>query len=63
MGPTLVFGSRLGCGHSLGRQHPQDMIAIDISPRQRFAVLGSPGYFADRPAPLSPLDLSTHDYA
>jgi DNA-binding transcriptional LysR family regulator len=53
----------LDAGIRLGDSIPQDMIAIDISPRQRFAVLGSPGYFADRPAPLSPLDLSTHDYA
>ncbi len=39
---------------------PQDMIAIPFGPPQRFAVVGSPGYFAANPTPRVPADLAAH---
>ncbi len=36
------------------------MVAVHIKPRLRFAVVGSPAYFADRKAPLIPADLREH---
>lgn len=56
-----IVAQGFDAGIRLGDSVPQDMIAIDISPPQRFAVLGSPDYFARHPIPLSPLDLSTHE--
>lgn len=55
-----IVAQGFDAGIRLGYSVPQDMIALDISPPQKFAVLGSPSYFANHPAPLSPLDLSTH---
>ncbi|MDR5759570.1 LysR family transcriptional regulator [Caballeronia sp. LZ035] len=40
---------------------PQDMIAVPFGRRQRFAVVGSPAYFARRKPPRTPADLATHD--
>jgi len=56
-----IVAQGFDAGIRLGDSVPQDMIAIDISPPQRFAVLGSPAYFARHPAPLNPLDLSAHE--
>ncbi|MGB3124145.1 MAG: LysR substrate-binding domain-containing protein [Pseudomonas sp.] len=56
-----IVGQGFDAGIRLGHSVPQDMIAVDISPPQRFTVLGSPAYFANHPAPLSPLDLNTHE--
>jgi len=39
---------------------PSDMIAIPLEMPQRYAVVGSPAYFAQRPLPLVPPDLLTH---
>src|SRR5579864_4432107 len=39
---------------------PQDMIAVPFGDRQRFAVVGSPAYFARHKPPRTPADLSTH---
>lgn len=39
---------------------PGDMIAVPLGPRQRFAVVGSPSYFASRPKPRVPGDLAAH---
>jgi DNA-binding transcriptional LysR family regulator len=39
---------------------PQDMIAVPFGDRQRFAVVGSPAYFAQRELPRTPADLSAH---
>lgn len=39
---------------------PQDMIAVPFGDRQRFAVVGSPAYFARHPAPKTPLALHQH---
>ncbi|WP_457407897.1 LysR family transcriptional regulator [Pseudomonas sp. TE24901] len=56
-----IVAQGFDAGIRLGDSVAQDMIAVDISPPQRFAVLGSPAYFARRPAPLSPLDLGAHE--
>jgi DNA-binding transcriptional LysR family regulator len=39
---------------------PADMIAVQLQPAQRFAVVGSPAYFAGRAAPETPQDLLHH---
>jgi DNA-binding transcriptional LysR family regulator len=39
---------------------PQDMIAVPFGDRQRFAVVGSPAYFAQHTPPRAPADLSAH---
>jgi DNA-binding transcriptional LysR family regulator len=39
---------------------PQDMIAVPFGERQRFAVVGSPAYFARRKRPRTPADLAAH---
>lgn len=39
---------------------PRDMVAVPCGPRQRMAVVGSPGYFAEHPRPKVPADLRTH---
>ncbi len=36
------------------------MVAVPIGPARRFAVVGSPAYFAGRPPPLRPADLLGH---
>ncbi|MEM5310142.1 LysR family transcriptional regulator [Paraburkholderia sp. JHI869] len=39
---------------------PQDMIAVPFGDRQRFAVVGSPEYFAKHKPPRTPADLKLH---
>ncbi|MBN3785355.1 LysR family transcriptional regulator [Burkholderia sp. Ac-20353] len=39
---------------------PQDMIAVPFGDRQRFAVVGSPAYFARHKRPRTPSDLVAH---
>ena len=39
---------------------PGDMIAVPLGPPIRFAVVGSPAYFAEHGRPQSPADLSRH---
>ncbi|MDW3683028.1 LysR family transcriptional regulator [Cupriavidus sp. CV2] len=39
---------------------PQEMIAVPFGDRQRFAVVGSPAYFAQRKPPRTPADLNAH---
>ena len=39
---------------------PRDMIAVPFGERQRFAVVGSPAYFAQYAAPRVPADLHAH---
>jgi DNA-binding transcriptional LysR family regulator len=43
-----------------GRLLAQDMIAVPVGPLMRFAVVGSPDYFATRPRPSAPRDLLSH---
>jgi len=39
---------------------PSDMIAVSLGRPQRFAVVGSPAYFAAHPPPQTPSDLAGH---
>ncbi len=47
-------------GIRLAETVPQDMIAVPFGDRQRFAVVGSPAYFAQHKPPRTPADLSAH---
>ena len=38
----------------------RDMVAVKLGPDLRGAVVGAPGYFLQRPAPLHPRDLESH---
>lgn len=60
-GLTDIVAERYDAGVRLGEQVAHDMIAVRIGPDQRMAVVGSPGYFAKRPKPRTPQDLTTHN--
>lgn len=47
-------------GIRLGESVREGMIAVRINPRLRLVVVGSPGYFANRPAPRQPQELKEH---
>ena len=47
-------------GIRLGESLRDGMTAMKIHPRLRFAVVGSPAYFEDRPIPRTPADLTNH---
>ena len=47
-------------GIRLGESLREGMTAVRINPRLRFAVVGSPDYFARRPAPSTPAELKDH---
>jgi DNA-binding transcriptional LysR family regulator len=47
-------------GIRLGERLSQDMVAVRIRSDLRFAVVGSPAYFAKRAAPITPHDLLDH---
>lgn len=56
-----IVSERFDAGVRLGDEVAKDMIAVRIGPDMRIAVVGAPGYFATRPKPLSPQDLSEHN--
>lgn len=58
---TDIIAERFDIGVRLGGDVVKDMIAVRIAPDMRMAVVGSPGYFAHHPKPLSPHDLTEHD--
>jgi len=47
-------------GVRFGERLSQDMIAVRIKPRLRFAVVGTPKYFQSRKPPQHPRDLHAH---
>ncbi len=51
---------RFDAGVRLGEHLAEDMIAVPISPDKRMVVVGSPEYFATRPVPRTPHDLTAH---
>ncbi|TIM33212.1 MAG: LysR family transcriptional regulator, partial [Mesorhizobium sp.] len=59
-GLTDIVAERFDAGIRMGEQVQKDMVAVRISPDVRMAVVGSPSYFANRPAPQTPRDLSEH---
>ncbi|WP_020202492.1 MULTISPECIES: LysR family transcriptional regulator [Cupriavidus] len=47
-------------GIRLAESVPLDMVAVPLGRPQRFAVVGSPAYFAANPPPRAPADLLAH---
>ena len=60
-GLTDIVAERYDAGVRLGEQVAKDMIAVRIGPDFRMAVAGAPSYFARRPEPKHPQDLTAHD--
>ena len=60
-GLTDIVAERYDAGVRLGEQVAKDMIAVRIGPDMRMAVVGAPSYFARRPMPKKPQDLTAHD--
>jgi DNA-binding transcriptional LysR family regulator len=60
-GLTDIVAERYDAGVRLGEQVAKDMIALRIGPDMRMAVVGAPSYFAKRPKPKLPQDLTAHD--
>ncbi len=59
-GLTDIVAGRYDAGVRLGEQVVKDMVAVRIGLDMRMAVLGSPAYFATRPQPKVPQDLTEH---
>ena len=59
-GLTDIVAERYDAGVRLGEQVARDMIAVRIGPDMRMAVVGAPSYFAGRPRPRTPQDLTAH---
>ena len=60
-GLTDIVAERYDAGVRLGEQVAKDMIAVRIGPDFRMAVVGAPSYFASRPRPKTPQDLTAHN--
>jgi DNA-binding transcriptional LysR family regulator len=56
-----IVEHRFDAGVRLGEHLAKDMIAVRIGPDVRMAVVGAPDYFARRPVPGKPQDLTHHD--
>jgi DNA-binding transcriptional LysR family regulator len=59
-GLTDIVAGRYDAGVRLGEQVAKDMVAVRIGPEMRMAVVGAPSYFANRPLPKTPHDLTEH---
>jgi DNA-binding transcriptional LysR family regulator len=59
-GLTDIVAERYDAGVRLGEQLAKGMIALPIGPDMRMVVVGAPSYFAARPKPLRPEDLTGH---
>ncbi|MGH8427786.1 MAG: LysR substrate-binding domain-containing protein [Gammaproteobacteria bacterium] len=59
-GLTDIVAQRFDAGVRSGEQVAKDMIAVRIGPDMRMAVVGAPSYFAKRPLPKKPQDLTDH---
>lgn len=59
-GITDIVAERFDAGVRLGEVVAKDMVAVPIGPDMRMVAVGSPAYFARRPAPLTPQDLTCH---
>lgn len=60
-GLTDIVAGRYDAGVRLGEQVAKDMVAVCIGPDMRMAVVGAPAYFAGRPVPATPQDLTAHN--
>ncbi|VWB59215.1 LysR family transcriptional regulator [Burkholderia lata] len=59
-GLTDIVSGRYDAGVRRGGLVAKDMIAVQISPSHPMSVVGAPAYFASRPAPKHPRDLTDH---
>lgn len=59
-GLTDIVAERYDAGIRLGEQVAKDMIAVRIGPDMRMAAIAAPSYFAKRPRPKKPQDLTAH---
>jgi DNA-binding transcriptional LysR family regulator len=57
---TDIAAERFDAGVRLGEQVAKDMIAVRIGPDVRFAVVGAKSYFANKPPPMTPQELTSH---
>ncbi|MCS2163905.1 LysR family transcriptional regulator [Scandinavium sp. H11S7] len=55
-----IVEGRFDAGIRLGESVDKDMVAVRIAPDMRMAVVGSPAYFAENPAPKTPHELQHH---
>lgn len=55
-----IVEERLDAGVRLGEALSRDMIAVRIGPDWRFSIVATPDYFARRPPPQTPQDLTNH---
>ncbi len=60
-GLTDIVAEQVDAGVRPGETVARDMIAVPIGPDMRMAVVGSPAYFARRPPPRTPQDLTAHE--
>ena len=60
-GLSDIVADRFDAGVRLGGIVAKDMIAVPIGPPMRMATVGAPSYFANRPAPRRPEDLTSHN--
>jgi DNA-binding transcriptional LysR family regulator len=60
-GLANIVADRFDAGVRLGEQVAKDMVAVRIGPDFRFVVVAAPSYFADRPEPKTPQDLTAHN--
>ncbi len=56
-----IVAQRYDAGVRSGEQVAKDMIAVRIGPDLRWAVVGTPSYFANRSIPKKPRDLTEHN--
>ncbi len=59
-GLTDIVAERYDAGVRSGEMVAKDMIAVRIGPDMRSAVVAAPSYFARRPRPKRPQELTTH---
>lgn len=59
-GLTDIVESRYDAGIRFGEKVAKDMVAVRVSPDVRWAVVGSPAYFAKHSVPNTPQDLVEH---
>ena len=59
-GLTDIVAGRYDAGVRLGERVAKDMVAVRIGPELRMALVGAPSYFAARPRPQTPHDLTRH---
>ena len=60
-GLTDIVTEQVDAGVRPGETVAKDMIAVPLGPDMRMAIVGSPAYFAKRPPPRTPQDLTQHN--